>query len=253
MRFHNASALYEGIVQHRRYTPVAHAFRYSLCMLYVDLAELPMLFEGRWLWSARRPALAEFRRSDYLGDPEQPLVTAVGDVVEAHLGRRPTGAIRLLTQPRYFGLVFNPISVYYCFDKQNQLDIVVLEVSNTPWGERCTYVVEAHTSTAVAAKQMHVSPFMDMDMHYRFTLNAPGEALTLHIACVKNGAVVLDAALQLQRREITTTSLHRVLWRYPFMTGKVMAAIYYQALRLWWKRVPFVPHPQRTAPQGVTR
>lgn len=252
MRLPLQSAIYEGIVRHRRYTPVAHAFRYALCLIYVDLAELPTAFDRRWLWSARRPALAWFRRSDYLGDPAVPLAEAVATVVESQLGRRPTGAIRLLTQPRYFGFVFNPISVYYCFDAAGELDVVVLEVSNTPWGERCTYIVDAQAEATPQAKHLHVSPFMTMDMQYRFTISAPSETLTLHIDCEKDAAVVLDATLQLQRRDLTTANLFRVLWRYPFMTGKVVAAIYYQAWRLWWKRIPFVAHPARPV-EGVTR
>jgi DUF1365 family protein len=97
--------------------PVPHAFSYRMFMLFLDLAELPKVFEGRWLWSARRTALARFRRADHVGDPDQPLDDAVRDLVHAETGSRPTGPIRLLTHLRYFGFVFNPVSFYYCYDE----------------------------------------------------------------------------------------------------------------------------------------
>jgi DUF1365 family protein len=106
------SSIYEGQVSHARAVPVAHAFRYRLFMLYLDLAELPQLFAGSRLWSAVRPALAWFRRGDYLGDPREPLDESVRGLVERATGRRPAGPIRLLTHPRYFGYGFNPVSFY---------------------------------------------------------------------------------------------------------------------------------------------
>ncbi len=110
------SGIYEGQVRHTRKSPVLHAFRYRLFMMYLDLDELPGLFEGRWFWSATRPALARFRRSNHLGDNEQPLRDAVLDLVETESGRRPGGPVRLLTNLSYFGYCFNPVSFYYCFE-----------------------------------------------------------------------------------------------------------------------------------------
>src|SRR5687768_3817301 len=110
------SALYTGWIQHRRFGPARNAFRYRVYMSYLDLAELPELFRRRWCWSAHRPALAWFRRKDYLGPPELPLDTAVRNLVTSHTGIRPHGPIRLLTHLRHFGYSFNPVSFYYVFD-----------------------------------------------------------------------------------------------------------------------------------------
>jgi hypothetical protein len=113
-------------------------------MLYLDLDELPRLFEGRWLWSVNRRNIAEFRRSDYLGDPTRPLKDCVLDEVEKATAERPRGAVRLLTHLRYFGHCFNPVSFYYCFDVEGageRLHSIVAEITNTPWKERHRYVL----------------------------------------------------------------------------------------------------------------
>ncbi|MFH1568886.1 MAG: DUF1365 domain-containing protein [Gemmatimonadota bacterium] len=245
------SCIYEGWVQHRRRAPVAHGFRYRLFMMYLDLEELPSLFDGRWLWSASRRAAARFRREDHLGPADQPLDQAVRELVEKRTGARPAGPVRLLTHLSYFGYRFNPVSFYYCFDAAGQqVQAVVAEVSNTPWGERHCYVVtppagtgDLHRARFEFAKEFHVSPFMAMDQTYAWRLTAPGPKLAVHMENYQDGAPQFDASLHLSRTEITTGSLHRVLVQYPLMTVQVIAAIHWQALRLWLKRCPYVPHP----------
>ena len=136
------SAVYVGQVRHRRFQPRAHAFRYGLFMLYLDLAELDQAFAGRWFWSIERPNLAWFRRADYLGDPALPLDTAVREAVAAQTGRRPAGPIRMLTHLRYYGYGFNPVTFYYCFDATgHRVESIIAEITNTPWNERHAYVL----------------------------------------------------------------------------------------------------------------
>lgn len=246
-----ASCLYVGEVRHRRFLPVAHAFSYRLFMPYLDLEELPTLFSGRWLWSASRPALARFRREDHLGDPEVPLAEAVRTAVAERIGRRPEGPIRLLTHLRYFGFVFNPVSFYFCFAPDGtRLEALLAEVDNTPWGERHLYVADARRGEGAGAthvwrlaKELHVSPFMPMDLEYEWRVTAPGERLVVHMENLRDGERLFDATLRLERREIDGPGLARALVRFPFMTARVLAAIYLQALRLWWKRAPYHPHP----------
>jgi hypothetical protein len=240
------SCLYVGRVRHRRLEPVAHAFSYRLFMTYLDLDELPRLFDDRWLWSARGFAPAWFRREDYLGDPEVPLAEAVKDLVEERLGRRPAGPVRLLTHLRYLGYAFNPLSLYHCFEPDGEtVAATVAEVTSTPWRERHAYVVGPGRRHEVR-KALHVSPFMGMDQRYRWRLTEPGARLGVHMESVEAGRVVFDATLALRREEITGRSLARALVRFPFMTGRVIAAIYLQALRLRLKGARFHPHPRRT-------
>ncbi len=244
-----ASCLYQGRVRHRRHTPVAHRFEFPLFMLYLDLAELDRVFAGRWLWSTRRAAWARFDRRDHLGDPRLPLDLAVRDLVEARTGARPAGPVRLLTQLRYAGHVFNPLSVYYCLDAAGRaIEAVVADVSNTPWNERHAYVLGAAPARASlrasSAKQLHVSPFMGMEIDYRFHFSLPGRHLALRIENrARGGGRCFDASLALRRREIGGASLARALAAHPLMTAELSAAIYWQALRLFFKRVPFHAHP----------
>ena len=239
------SAAYLGWLSHRRRAPRAHAFRYRVFMAYLDLAELDEVFRGRWLWSAKRPALARFRREDHLGEPRLPLDEAVRTLVEERTGRRPAGPIRLLTHLRYFGYVFNPVSFYYCHDERGErVESVVAEVNNTPWGERHCYVIQPTDSTP---KAMHVSPFMPMDLDYRWRLSPPGERLSVRMALRKERETVFDATLSLRRRAFSD----RLLAAYPLMTLKVIAAIHWEALRLWLKGVPVHTHPARVrSPSG---
>jgi len=227
----------------------AHAreFRYRTFMAYLDLAELPAVFEGRWLWSAGRPSVAWFRRADYLGDPRVPLSTAVRDRVEAETGRRPAGPIRVLTHLRYFGHTFNPVSFYYCFDTAGaRIETIVAEITNTPWNERQAYVLPAAEDGLRFrfAKQFHVSPFFPMDHQYQWRFSPPGATLSVHMENYRLGEKHFDATLSLTRRPIQSM----VLAAYPLHTVKVVAAIYWQALQLLIRRVPFFNHPKVSHP-----
>jgi hypothetical protein len=246
-----ASAIYDGRVRHRRFAPRPHQFSYRLFMMYLDLDELPALFDGRLLWSARRAAPARFRRADHFGPPDEPLADSVRGLVRAETGRRPEGPIRLLTHLRYFGYCFNPVSFFYCYDAAGrEVETIVAEVDNTPWGERHLYVCGPHVGGGTGTrrryrfrKEFHVSPFMPMEIDYDWRFVCPGPRLAVQIENRREGSRLFDATLTLRRREVSTASLAGALLRFPPMTARVVGAIYWQALRLWLKRTPFFPHP----------
>jgi DUF1365 family protein len=252
----HASAIYEGWVSHRRTTPVEHAFRVPLFMMYLDLAELPELFDGHALWSARRAAPAWFRRRDYLGDPAVSLEQSVRELVAERTATSPQGPIRLLTQLRYFGYCINPVSFYFCFDAtERHLSAVVADVTNTPWRESHSYVLPAAPPTGPMPdpltgegipKLLHVSPFMAMENTYSWHVGVPGPELALEIQAhgpERAQGPLFDAQLQLVRREISHASLARVLARYPLMTLRVAGGIYAHAARLKLKGAPYFAHP----------
>ena len=248
------SCIYRGVVRHRRQDPVAHEFDYPLFMMYLDLDELETVFDGYWLWSARRPAPAWFRRADYMGDPDVELAVAVRDRAERLTGSRPEGPIRMLTHLRYFGYVQNPVSFYYCFDEPGErVETVLAEITNTPWRERHTYAVRGPFGSSSDGepsrfrKAFHVSPFMSMDQEYEWRFTGPGARLQVHMVNRTTDGKIFDATLQLDRREITSATLAGALLRYPWMTARVGAGIYWQALRLRLKGAPYHEHPERSA------
>ena len=170
------------------------------------------------LWSARRPAPAWFRRADFMGADGVPLRQAVHDAVEERTGVRPEGPVRLLTSVRTFGHLFNPISVYYCFDRAGErVEALAAEVTNTPWGERHVYAcpgLDGHF-----AKRFHVSPFLGMDADYRLRASLPGERLQVHVesrrderAAVRRHALARAPRARRRRRSSATRSSRCAWW-----------------------------------------
>jgi DUF1365 family protein len=245
------SAVYEGRVVHHRFSPVDHRFTYRIALVLVDLAEVDALCSLHPLWSAERPNAVSFRRRDYLGDPAVPLDTAVRDLVEQRTGTRPAGPVAVLTQLRTWGWLFNPITLYYCYDKSGTtVETTVVEVSNTPWHERTAYVLDG-TGTHQVAKAMHVSPFLPMDLTHRFTIGAPGDRLTVAVDDLRGDDRVFAASMALVRRPAGRRTLGRLLWRFPLMTLRVSWGIYRQALALRRRGVPFHRHPDTVGVREV--
>lgn len=222
--------------------------------MFIDLAELPTLFDIHPLWSSGRLNIAYFRRRDHFGDPGIPIDQAVADQVENQLGRRPEGPIRMLTHLRYFGLCFNPVSFFFCYNHTDtDVETIVTEIHNTPWNERHCYVLKSEANQHPLkqwrryrfTKSFHVSPFIDMDIQYDWRFRLPGDRLGVHMIDYQGKNKIFDASLSLRRREITPAALTNVLIKYPLLTGKVVAMIYWQALRLVIKKVPFFPHPKK--------
>jgi DUF1365 family protein len=251
----SASAVYEGWVGHRRLGPARHGFRYRVFMPLFDLGELPELLDPIPLWSARRPAPARFRCDDYLGGGSPPeLAEGARDLVEERVGRRPTGPVRLLANPRYLGVGFNPVSFFFLYGEDGvAVEAVIAEVTNTPWGERTAYVLERRPRdpsrflTGTFEKAMHVSPFQPMEQRYEISVGEPGEELRVGITNLEGGRSVHNATMTLKRRELSGGAMVGMVLRYPPMTLATLGRIYANALRLRLRGAPYHQHPRTEA------
>jgi DUF1365 family protein len=262
------SAIYEGMVRHRRHTPKYHGFTYSVFMVYLDLDEIDSVFSKSPLWSNKYFSLAWFRRKDFFdGNDKENLRNVVSDKVYAETGKKLDGPIRVLTNLRYFGFIINPITCYYCFDKTGEnLQAIVAEVTNTPWRNRCHYVLDFFDDSVDGIdkkngskkqqitfnKSMHVSPFQPMNLVYDWRGQQPAEDLVVHMDVYgvkevdgqqEKDGLIFDATLRLKRQEMTRQKMNRVVLFYPWMTLKVCWGIYWQALKLWCKGIPFHRYP----------
>lgn len=244
------SCLYEGTVVHDRRTAPSHRLSVDLQLLYLDLEELPEVLDRGRMVSAHRAAVVRFRRGDHLGPERLPLAECVRALVRERLGLDGVARVTLLTHPRLFGLGFNPVSFYYCWSHEGALVAVLAEVSNTPWGERHVYLLDARGHRGAApfrarfAKAFHVSPFLGDRMTYEWAFTVPGERLSVTMRNLEDGGSVFSAALHLRRRPLATRALVLGRLAFPPMTIRVLGSIYAHAAWLWLRRAPFHPHPQ---------
>jgi len=249
-------AIYVGALRHRRFHPVRHEFAYPVFLVLLDVDRIPEMMRvsafssyNRWNWAA-------YDERDHFGDAALPLRERLRRDAAAHGVTLPDGPIFLLTNLRYLGYCFNPVSFYYLYGRSGKLELLLAEVNNT-FGETCNYwltpaceqsrtVAQPSDSAArryETRKVFHVSPFMDLGHQYTWIFTPPGERLVAHMKTRKADGVFFDATLTLERRPWNARELRRILLEYPWTTAKVIAAIYWQAVRLRLKGVPYVPHP----------
>jgi len=245
------SAIYEGRVTHHRFDDVKHDFNYQLFMLFLDLDEMPDIFQSFRFYSVEKFNLAVFRRSNHFGEKTTSLKDAVYALVKTKKNITLEGPVRLLTQLQYFGYYFSPINLYYCYDKlDTKVEVVILEVNNTPWGEQHCYILPICESSGtqelqnyIIKKSLHVSPLMPMDILYDVRLRMPKETLGLTMVNLLHNKPFFRAELFLTKREINAKNLNKMLLNYPFMTAKIIISIYWQSLKTWIKGATFYNHP----------
>ena len=242
------SGLYIGCVFHRRLRPVAQEMRYRSFWLFLDLDEIEAIARRLRLFSFNRANVLSLRNTDYASGEDRPLRPQVErQLAEAGI-RDAAHRICLLTMPRMLGYGFNPLSIYYCYGASGALAAIIYEVTNT-YRERHSYVIpcapgETSRIHQSCDKQFYVSPFLDMDMRYAFSLSEPGETLTVAIKGSDGAGPIISTGLSGKRAALTDASLARAMLRHPLLTHKVISGIHWEALRLWLKGLKIRPHPR---------
>ncbi|MEJ2056270.1 MAG: DUF1365 domain-containing protein [Desulfofustis sp.] len=239
------TALYTGTIGHARFLPKRHRFRYPFFMWYLNLDEIDQIPNlGRW-FSTRRWALSRFRRSDYLGEQNLPLADCVRKEMRRLTGKAVEGSVFGLLNLRTLGLYFSPVNFYFGFDSDGAATHLLAEVSNTPWNERHYYahLLSGSLTDATNATAFKVSPFNpSAGQHYRWRIEPPQESVAISLGVHDQRGHVFEASLQLNRKPFTAASASRLLLRKPAMTVFILAAIHWQALKLFIKRVPYIPY-----------
>jgi len=242
--------LYPGEVMHARLKPFGHRFTYRVFSLLVDIDRLAELDRMTWLLRVNRPGLASFHESDHVETPGETLrAFADRQLTEAGIKKSPARVL-LLAYPRIFGYVFNPISVYFCYDDNDALIALIYAVRNT-FGARHIYVSPIRPGELgpagvrqTQAKLFHVSPFIGMDTRYHFRILPPGRMVRLRIHETEDGAPLLSATFIGAARPLATPDLGACLIRFPLMTLKIILGIHWEALKLWLKGARFRPSPE---------
>ena len=244
------SALYFGSVRHSRFLPVKHQFEYPLFMAFLDVDKIPSLMRMSRLASYNRWNWASFHESDHFGDVHKPLRCRLEEDAAHHGVKLPDGQIFLLTHLRYLGYNFNPVSFYYCFDRGDTLQLILSEVSNT-FGETQNYWLYPANQVASSErflsyqfpKSFHVSPFIGMQAQYHWTFTRPAETLTVQTNLAEEDHDLFAGTLHLERRPWSAKWLRYALLHFPWVTVKTVAAIHWEAARLYAKKVPVAHHP----------
>lgn len=242
------SSLYIGKIGHSRQIPKKHHFQYPLFMWFLNLDELDKIpYLGKW-FSTSKWALSRYHRPDYYGDPNIPLADAIRKRMEELTGHPVEGGVYGLMNMRTLGLYFSPVNFYYGYDSDGNLSHFMAEVSNIPWNNRhqyCHYVFDSDLPPD-NPKLFHVSPFNPLNQHYRWGLKAPAETTFVQIDVDDERGHIFTARLDLNRRPLTLESVRHELLKKPAMTIFMVAGIYWQALKLYIKGVPYIAYEKET-------
>ena len=249
----DAATLYVGEVMHARLKPVGHRFSYRVMSLLIDLDRLEVADRQTPLFGVNRPALYSFHEADHGERDGSSLRSYVQRRAAEHGIELTGGRVLLLCYPRLLGYTFNPLSVYFCYHANGQLALLIYEVRNT-FGDIHAYVLPVDNGDISPAgirqtqdKQFYVSPFVEMAMRYHFRVMPPKDRVKLRILETDSEGPLLSATFNGYRRILTTKELLRSFFSLPIVTLKVVAAIHWEALRLWLKGVRLVPRPNGTA------
>jgi len=241
-------SIYKGTITHTRYSPQKHKFRYSTSMLFIDLENINKAFDKNIFWSYNKRNLATFNESDYYVKDNKKILTSIKLLIKNKISVNLKGKIYLLTNAKYFGYCFNPVSFYYCFNESGKLIVIISHITNTPWNEKHAYLhdcrnIKGGSKTFSFNKGFHVSPFMPMNIKYNWSFTEPKDFLYVSMNNYQNSKINFNATLRLTKKAWTPWALNKILLSIPPYSIKTILAIYWNAFLLFIKKTPFYPHP----------
>ena len=242
------SCIYEGTIFHKRFKPNVHTFQYRMDYLFLELSEIESVFSQSSFWSAERFNLISFKRQDYLPGALS-LTEQVKKTIKDLGGETFNGSAYLLTTPRRLGHCMNPISLFYCYHAEQggprELKYVLAEVHNTPWDERHAYLLEGPEFLNPIQKNFHVSPFMPMDTTYEWAISDPNDRMNVSIEVNQHSKPLFTASMSMVKQPMNADTLSRSTRRLVGQAFLTISAIYFQAVALWLKKIPFYGHPDK--------
>jgi len=244
-----SNCLYVGHTTHIRKSPILHRFKYKVLYYYLNLDDIPRLFKYPGFFSYNFPGFLSFWRKDYFGERGQSISESIKESILNKTGKTFNGTIFILTNISYLGFCFNPVSFYYCFDSNQELKFIVSEITNTPWGEKHANVLEIKDEKKCFEfkKDFHVSPFIPMNVDYKWSLSTPAEHIKINMENRFPGSheVFFEAILNLKKEPLDFHHLLKYFFVLPLTSFKTMFGIYFQALKLFLKKAPFYTHPKK--------
>ncbi|MCX7553925.1 DUF1365 domain-containing protein [Marinicella sp. S1101] len=249
----------DGFVIHSRRTPKNHRFKYRMCWFFLDLKHLDDLAGQSKLFAHNKWGITAIHDKDYINPSSQPIITKLSAFIKQKTGKDYEGDAWLFTHPRFLGYGFNSVNFYFCY-QDRQLLYIVSEINNTPWGEKHLYLHDFldHKTILDAAdnhhvfefdKQFHISPFVPMDVHYCWKFRVEKEHLSIKMSLNKNDVNVMNVVLDTNITPIMENEVNRVVFSRPFQCWKMSLGIYWQAFKLWIKKVPIFDHPATKKPE----
>lgn len=237
------SGIFSGHVLHRRFAPVLHKFKYKMSMFGIDLDEVSQISQRFSIFGTTKFSPIKFNQKDYIINEQGDLKQRIASKVQALGGNWDGSKVYMLIQCRCLGIYFSPVNFFYCYNENDECELMLAEVSNTPWNERHYYLINILKSD-MTKKTFHVSPFMQLDMKYKWRVSTPKDKVVVSIANHFEGETkpTFDAHLALMKQPLSSVNLIKNWIKLPLMVFKILTLIYWQALKLFFKRVPFIPY-----------